>query len=418
MLRAALRGSSSGSSAHSTLCSVLCCGSSRRRELSFVAADWISACLRQLQPSAPAEVEHRPFAGHTHRSTVWRNALPAATLPSLIAEARAVGDLEANESSGTFQPTRWFPIEQTPRFTIERAIRTLQHDVLRLDADADGLVGCEWWVQHIDVASPLAFHLDKDECAAAEPRPGLSAQLHHPGLSSVVYLSHTGGATAVLPQYAVPDEEGGGVCVHTDAPGEIDLVQPRPGQFLAFQGNLMHGVLSDPTGGGATVPGLEDGVAGGGAVVVPGQRRSGNRRRRRRLQGQRVGSAMTKGAGSGQGGGERRPVGDRRLTLLVNWWQRTPRRPCCSPVPVSMAEQLAAIDTDTPLPAASSNVDGGGAVLEQLTVINASVIERALGGCVELSIDMPPHLQQGPAATQVLRLPRPSVLAGEVGCGV
>ena len=64
--------------------------SSRHLELSTLA-DWFSANLQKLQPLDRAEVEHRPFASHAlRRSTVWREALSAETLPPLITEARAV----------------------------------------------------------------------------------------------------------------------------------------------------------------------------------------------------------------------------------------------------------------------------------------------------------------------------------------
>eukprot|EP01050_Picozoa_sp_SAG11_P006390 SAG11_NODE_493_length_8965_cov_4.112339_7_plen_178_part_00 len=125
---------------------------------------------------------------------------------------------------------------------------------LRLDAERDHLRGCEWWVQRFDPKDELSFHLDKDECAAAAASRTGQQLLLHPALSSVLYLSSAGGPTCVLPHYAVPDEEADTeVMLLTDAVGELDLVPPAPNGFLAFQGNLMHGVLPahESQGGGA-----------------------------------------------------------------------------------------------------------------------------------------------------------------------
>ena len=130
------------------------------------ASSTLADLLRRtgLQPPPPeVDIEHTPFAHHQRRSAVWRDALPEDLLPAVVESAVAASELEAdlNQMEGTFQRTRWLPVEQLerPRFAVEWAIAHLQRRVLRLSAEADGLLGCEWWVQHVRPSSGLHFHL-------------------------------------------------------------------------------------------------------------------------------------------------------------------------------------------------------------------------------------------------------------------
>ena len=177
---------------------------------------------------------------------------------------------------------------------------------------------------------------DKDECRAAEA----GGSLLHPSLSSVLYLGTAGGPTAVLPQSAVRDEQAPqGLGMASWAPGEMDVVSPCPGSFLAFQGHLLHGVVPQP---------------------------------------------------------EREGEG-RRLTLLINWWQRTPHAPCCSPLPPELLTALTASEPQTPPDEWGL---GDGSVPERCEPEALREVDAMDVECEELEILAPPHLGE-----TLLRLP-------------
>ena len=137
----------------------------------------------------------------------------------------------------------------------------------------------------------------------------------------------------MLPQSAVRDEQAPqGLGMTSWAPGEIDIVAPCPNSFLAFQGDLLHGVLPQP---------------------------------------------------------EREGPEGRRLTLLINWWQRTPRAPCCSPLPPELLTALTASEPQTPPDEWGL---GDGSVPERCEPEAMREVDAMEVECEELEILAPPHL--------------------------
>jgi hypothetical protein len=339
-------------------------------------ADWLPAGMALAPAALPVAVaQHVPFASHRERSAVWRDALDAELLDAVTACATQASLLEeqVNVLESTFQRTRWLPVEQLarPRTAIEATVAHLRREVLRL-SDADGLVGCEWWVQRVRPDAGLTFHFDKDECAAADEH---SSELIYPALSSVFYLSRAGGATLVLPQRVAPDEEAPrGVIMVTDAPGELDFVMPSPNMFLAFQGDLLHGVL--PVSGTAAAPTAEasvDSAIGSDPLAV-------------------------------QQNGEEEEEGEEkdelRLTLLINWWTVVPRAPCCSELPEDMLEALQHGRTS------SAGAPGSGVATSTRTPVQSPLgeVDCREADCEEVDVHAPPHLGLG-SALQTIRVP-------------
>jgi hypothetical protein len=305
-----------------------------------------------VPPAAPpvSVARHARFAAHRARSVVWRDVLPPELCAAVTACAADASLLEEQENvlESTFQRTRWLPVEQLshPQTAIEVTIAHLQREVLRL-TQADELVGCEWWVQRVRPDAGLAFHFDKDECAAADDR---GSELVHPSLSSVLYLSRTGGATVVLPQRVVPDDEAPrGVIMVTDAPGEVDVVVPSPNTFLAFQGDLLHGVL--PVGWSPRGDADED---------------------------------------------------EWRLTLLVNWWSVVPKPPCCSPLPDDMSQALQ--ETHNFVHEPKLEAHDTSSIATQVDLVEIDCSDRNVD-CKEIDILAPPHLGLGSSALQTVRVP-------------
>ena len=131
----------------------------------------------------------------------------------------------------------------------------------------------------------------------------------------------------------------------TDAPGEVDVVVPSPNTFLAFQGDLLHGVL--PTGWSTHCDADED---------------------------------------------------KWRLTLLINWWTVVPQAPCCSPLPKNMLQALQETHTFTYGP----KLEAHGTSAVELVEIDCS--DRNVD-CKEIDVVAPPHLGLGNAALQTFTLP-------------
>ena len=65
----------------------------------------------------------------------------------------------------------------------------------------------------------------------------------HPALSTVLYLSESGGPTAVFAQRRAGPGE-----LEPPEPAEVTLAFPRPGDLLVFDGALLHCVLEATSG--------------------------------------------------------------------------------------------------------------------------------------------------------------------------
>jgi len=101
------------------------------------------------------------------------------------------------------------------------------------------LLGAEWWLQEqCPGDAPKELHTDKD-VLLEQPPDGTPARARtmHPRCSSVLYLSETGGPTAVFDQRKA---EGRLV---PPVPTAVHVASPQPGRFLMFDGRLLHGVL-------------------------------------------------------------------------------------------------------------------------------------------------------------------------------
>ena len=230
------------------------------------------------------------------RTAAFLNALPAALLARVRTESLRYHALESESAASAAETsdgglaavsrTHWFGDGDSPRCAIEEAVVQLKEIAIGggdVDSEDGSRFGCEWWVQKRGHTSPMVMHFDTDMCLQAD-----TGTARFPTLSSVMYLSASGGPTVVLDQVlAAPGWFSFGQA--TLAPNEVqelDLIHPHPNQYAVFRGNLLHGVL----------PGSE---ARGGASNDP----------------------------HGLCG-----LGGERVTLLVNYWPADdkPAAPCCT----------------------------------------------------------------------------------------
>ncbi|DBA84827.1 hypothetical protein WJX77_001720 [Trebouxia sp. C0004] len=126
----------------------------------------------------------------------------------------------------------FYQLDSNPGTVIDAAIQEL-HSLLLGSACGPcmtGVTSAEWWAHCREPDEPHQLHFDLREAAL---RQGLQHyQLQHPLVSSVLFLTESGGPTFVLDQ----DPQG------PLAPRGW-LVQPYANQLLAFKGNLLHGVI-------------------------------------------------------------------------------------------------------------------------------------------------------------------------------
>eukprot|EP00811_Abedinium_folium_P035234 NODE_8044_length_1528_cov_2.538187.p1 GENE.NODE_8044_length_1528_cov_2.538187~~NODE_8044_length_1528_cov_2.538187.p1 ORF type:complete len:331 (-),score=76.38 NODE_8044_length_1528_cov_2.538187:534-1526(-) len=185
-------------------------------------------------------------------ATVIPNALPPALLNSVQAAAAAylsaADEAPPDMDCSCFCNTHWMPLGSDglrpllpPRHPIEEAIWHLSslasvRGVVQQGAGTPEYVGAEWWLQEQSPGDrPKELHTDKDAWME-----GGEVHSAHPLWSSVLYLSATGGPTAIFGQRKV-----GGELV-PKLPYEVFVAFPQPAQYLLFPGDLLHGVLEPP----------------------------------------------------------------------------------------------------------------------------------------------------------------------------
>ena len=144
-------------------------------------------------------------------------------------------------------------IEERTRCTFERLALSVMHH----HAPSDGCLGpgrqvrgVEWWVQARSSSGShepsMGLHFDSDEVLK-----GIEGVHTTPWLATVTYLGSRGAPTVILP--IVGDSEG-----HAELLPEMSAASgtfvsyPIAGKHVAFDGGLLHGVLSQMSSHGTT----------------------------------------------------------------------------------------------------------------------------------------------------------------------
>eukprot|EP00667_Euglena_gracilis_P009132 EG_transcript_9267 len=131
----------------------------------------------------------------------------------------------------------WYDVAQPPTNAVECLVQKL----LPLTGRQAEVVGTEWWVNTRLAERDMGHQLHYDTEAESISATG---QVPHPILSSVSYLAGTtvAGPTVVLDQVVDGPEATRGW-----------IVRPKPGAFMTFPGDRLHGVLPvcpDPSAAG------------------------------------------------------------------------------------------------------------------------------------------------------------------------
>lgn len=175
-------------------------------------------------------------------------------------------------------------------------------------ADQTELAGVEVWAQRRRLDTPMHLHFDIDE-----ERGRLTGALRCPQLSCVLYMSDEGGPTLLL-ERRLGSQHGWGSTLCCCA------CWPLAGHILAFEGDLLHGVLAEDDGcrnkvGGDTIQsrsdGSENGVYSGSSDGSSGECDKGND------------CGIADHCGSGDHGSGLPPA-TQRVTIIINLWRHAP----------------------------------------------------------------------------------------------
>lgn len=180
---------------------------------------------------------------------------------------RTLAGLRAVGDDATYWKTFWFPLDAVAEALPEQlALRLARHVPNR-----DRIVGVEWWLGRMRTTDvPLDFHHDRD-LALFEA----TGRVSHPLWSSVYFLNAVrGGSLLVTDQRLV--RRGDEYRLSPLEATTFASVRPAPNRFVRFPGRYLHGVLD-----------ANDEVPHG------------------RLPG---------------------PPARWRLSIVLNWWTRRPRR--------------------------------------------------------------------------------------------
>ena len=190
-------------------------------------------------------------------------ALPEAVFARLWRRIRELGLERFRDSHWV---SFWYDFGH-PANVVDEAVLHLRD---AFPAELPGRVrGVEWWLGRTDLRRvPIELHCDRDNHLFDD-----AGTLRHPLRSSVLYFNRVrGGCLLVTDQH--PHRRTGEIV--PQEPNDWALARPVPNRFVTFAGNRLHGVLD-----------------------------ANNEVPNRPLRG---------------------PRGRLRYALVVNWWDRAPRR--------------------------------------------------------------------------------------------
>jgi hypothetical protein len=234
------------------------------------------------------------YSVSTENTELWRvydNALPADVFSHVHDEALRVFEHIRSQNTLRYgkRLTFWMDMESKPRTNIEVAIQKLSRyisggNIAKNYHKRNPPIGAEWWVQVIDGnGGEISFHYDKDEGLASQ-----HLKMRHPLLSTVTYLTGHGSPTVVFNQTS-PD----GNVNDPALPTHGIMSYPVANRHLVFRGDLNHGVVGS----------LDESIQTGSNDECASDT-EGN-----------INQVC------------KAPRSEKRVTLLINWWDTIPRMP-------------------------------------------------------------------------------------------
>ena len=167
----------------------------------------------------------------------WENFFADELLEAVDKEIEALDAFGASGLRNNKRVTFWLGREREPRCAIERAAKVLEEFTFPKElggADAFGIVGVKYWVQHRNTRdrNVVNFHYDKDEGLASD-----QMIMRPPPLVGVTHLENWGAPTLMFNQSTIMN---GNVDAPT-VPTSGWLVYPRRNKHALHRGDLKHG---------------------------------------------------------------------------------------------------------------------------------------------------------------------------------
>ena len=208
--------------------------------------------------------QHVPLTAH--RTQAFDDVIQSSSLFHRVeAEALKVHE-HAISSTTTTTPspsTWWYDLSKPPQCAIEETVAALFQQFVRHDSSSSSssssngngngneVTGAEWWVQHRRANTPQHFHFDTDmgrhslgsSSTSTNNDSSEKSIFRCPSLSSVLYLTESGGPTVVLGQRPTMSKWSGNLALLPEEATECDIMFPRRNRYMLFRGDLLHGVL-------------------------------------------------------------------------------------------------------------------------------------------------------------------------------
>jgi len=170
-------------------------------------------------------------AGH-NETELFRNVLPLRLLEHLSTYLEEYNLRPFQSGTGT----NYVPLDRnhSPRNPVEEVVQYLAAHVVK---PPSSWAGVDWWIQFRPPNEPKEYHTDSDTARLNE-----NHERYHPRLSSVFFLSDTGGPTVVFNQslrkYGATPR----------LPAQLHLVTPKKNSYMTFLGDRYHGVVASDGG--------------------------------------------------------------------------------------------------------------------------------------------------------------------------
>lgn len=163
--------------------------------------------------------------------------------PSAAARLRDVVEHFTAQHARDAQRTVWVHASAQPANALDHVALQIMHAHQKrspANSELAHATGVEYWIQSRSPGASMPFHWDKDE--RLRGRTGAYA---YPYMSTITYLSGTGGAPTVVLD-ACADACGTPVGASTSvAIGTGWLSYPELGKHVCFDGRLLHGVVAE-----------------------------------------------------------------------------------------------------------------------------------------------------------------------------
>src|ERR1700704_2719295 len=171
---------------------------------------------------------------------LFEDALPNPLFRLVAGAVQAVGT-ERIENMGSYNTTFWFPLGAKPTNIAEECVSKL----CALVRPGPKCIGMEWWLGRLKYGESLPFHTDRDRSLRKQ-----TGQIVHPLWSSILYLNRFPSSPTVVLDQVLSLDGKSWIPSEATSGRSLDAI---PNHYVAFRGDLRHGVVANGAGKEAPV---------------------------------------------------------------------------------------------------------------------------------------------------------------------